>query len=168
MLLRHFLCVWLVLALSFQVNASEQLSSLQGRVVAVADGDTVTVLDADQTTHRIRLQGIDAPESRQAFGQRARQYLAALVHQQEVEVAVDKIDRFGRVVGVIYRDGEDINLRMVQAGMAWHYRHYAREQTPEQRRAYAAAEQQARQEQRGLWADPNPMAPWDFRRTQRR
>lgn len=166
--MRHLLCVWLVLALAFQVNAGEQLSSLQGRVVAVADGDTVTVLDADQTTHRIRLQGIDAPESRQAFGQRARQYLAALVHHQEVVVAIDKIDRFGRVVGVIYRDGEDINLRMVQAGMAWHYRQYAREQTPEQRRAYAAAEQQARQEQRGLWADPNPMAPWDFRRAQRR
>ena len=144
-----------------------QVTEIQGRVVAVADGDTVTVLDTQRVQHRVRLQGIDAPESRQAFGQRSRQYLAAMVHNQEVVVRVDKIDRFGRVVGVIYLDGQDVNLRMVEAGMAWHYKQYQREQTPAQRRAYAAAEEAARRDRLGLWADTNPVAPWDFRRAQR-
>lgn len=150
-------------ALALPAHASE----IQGKVVAVADGDTVTVLDAQRVQHRVRLQGIDAPENRQPFGQRSRQYLAAMVHNQEVVVRVDKIDRFGRAVGVIYLAGQDVNLRMVEAGMAWHYKQYQREQTPAQRRAYAAAEEAARRDRLGLWADTNPVAPWDFRRAQR-
>ncbi len=153
----------LLFVLAFAAHASE----IQGRVVAVADGDTVTVLDAQRVQHRVRLQGIDAPESPQPFGQRSRQFLAAMVYNQEVVVSVDKVDRFGRAVGVIYLDGQDVNLRMVEAGMAWHYKQYQREQTRAQRRAYAAAEKAARRDRLGLWADPNPVAPWDFRRARR-
>jgi endonuclease YncB( thermonuclease family) len=167
-LMRRLLCAWLVFALACAANASE-LAEIRGRVVAVADGDTLTVLDAQRNAQqRVRLQGIDAPEGRQPYGRRARQYLADLVHQQEVRVSVDKVDRFGRVVGVLYLQDEDINQRMIQSGLAWHLRPYAHEQTRAKRRAYAAAEQHARRERLGLWADPNPVAPWEFRRDQRR
>lgn len=157
----------LVLAFALYANTAGR-TEIVGQVVAVADGDTVTVLDDVRKEHRVRLQGIDAPESRQPFGQRSRQYLADLVHRQDVRVRVDKVDRFGRMVGVLYLGDEDINRRMVQSGMAWHYRQYADEQTREQRRTYAAAEENARRERLGLWSDPNPVAPWDFRRAQRR
>lgn len=167
--LRYRVKTWFQVALLIVLllAATAHASEIRGTVVAVADGDTVTVLDEQRVQHRVRLQGIDAPEGRQAFGQRSRQYLASMVHNQEVVVRVDKIDRFGRAVGVIYRDGEDVNLRMVQAGLAWHYKQYQREQTTEQRRAYAAAEDAARRDRVGFWSEPNPVAPWDFRRAQR-
>ena len=142
-------------------------SEIRGQVVSVTDGDTVTVLDVQRVQHRVRLQGIDAPERRQPFSQRARAYLSDLVMKQEVVVRVDKIDRYRRPVGVVYVDGVDAGLQMVQAGLAWHYKQYQREQTPEERRAYAEAEDTARKERLGLWSDPQPVPPWVYRRAQR-
>ena len=140
---------------------------LVGRVIAVADGDTVTVLDASRQQHRIRLVGIDAPERGQAFGNRARQHLADRVFQREVQVEYDKRDRYGRILGKIVLDGEDINLMMVRDGMAWHYRQFQRDQRPADRALYADAEREARATGRGLWADAHPLPPWEFRRQNR-
>lgn len=140
---------------------------IEGRVVAVADGDTVTVLDAYKQQHRIRLVGIDAPESRQAYGQQSTRQLADWVFGKEVRVQHEKTDRYRRVLGVIWLDGQDMNLAMVQVGMAWHYKQYQRDQAPADRQRYAQAEVAARQQRLGLWADAHPTAPWDFRRAQR-
>lgn len=148
-----------LLSLSMACSAGE----IRGVVVGVADGDTITLLDASKTQHKVRLAGIDAPEKRQPFGGRSRESLSELVAAQTVVVETDKKDRYGRTVGKILLDGQDINLEQIRRGMAWHYKTYAREQSPEDRRAYAEAEQEARKARLGLWRDAAPLPPWDFR-----
>ena len=138
--------------------------SLAGRVVGLSDGDTLTVLDERDVQHKIRLTGIDAPEKRQDYGNKSRQYLAALVFDKHVSVEWDKKDRYGRFLGKVVVDGRDVNLAMVSAGLAWHYKRYKKEQSVSDRQVYAEAELRARVERRGLWQLPNPVPPWDFRR----
>ena len=135
----------------------------QGRVVGVQDGDTITVLDSSNQNHRIRLQGIDAPEKSQAFGTRSGQNLSQAIFDRVVTIEWSKHDRYRRIVGKVTLDGRDICLEQVRAGMAWHYKYYQNEQTPEDRQIYANAEDAARSAEIGLWADPNPIPPWDFR-----
>lgn len=139
-------------------------ATLAGKVVALSDGDTVTVLDERNVQHKIRLAGIDAPEKRQDYGNKSRQYLAALVFEKHVLVAWDKHDRYGRILGKVVINGRDANLAMVLAGLAWHYKRYEKEQSVSDRKVYAEAELQARAERRGLWQAPNAVPPWDFRR----
>jgi len=141
--------------------------TLSGRVVKVADGDTVTVLDVSNTQHRIRLEGIDAPESHQDFGTQSKKNLSSLIFGRDVTVVYDKTDRYGRLVGKILLDGKDINLEQIKAGLAWHYKEYERDQAPEDRELYARAEDEARSARRGLWVDPNPLEPGEFRREER-
>ena len=138
------------------------------RVIAISDGDTLTVLDADRRQHKVRLAGIDAPERHQAWGERARQFLGERVFQRTVRIEVSKMDRYGREIGKVLLDGNDINLELLRAGLAWHYQAYEREQPPDERARYANTEQQARERRQGLWSDPAPVAPWDFRQRQRR
>ena len=142
--------------------------TLAGRVVRIADGDTVTVLDATNTQHRIRLQGIDAPESHQAFGTQSKKSLSDMIFAKDVTVIYDKTDQYGRLVGKILLNGKDVNLEQVKAGMAWHYKEYEREQSPEDRDLYARAEDEARSARRGLWVDANPTEPGEFRRDEKR
>jgi Micrococcal nuclease (thermonuclease) homologs len=137
---------------------------LQGKVVKVADGDTVTVLDAEKQQHKVRLLGIDAPEKKQAFGQVSKDTLAGMVAGKTVCVAWQKQDQYQRTIGSISVDGVAVNMRMVQLGMAWHYKQYAKEQAVADRAAFSAAEAEARANRVGLWADANPVAPWDFRK----
>jgi endonuclease YncB( thermonuclease family) len=137
---------------------------LYGRVVGVADGDTVTVLDESRHQHKIRLMGIDAPEKKMPFGNRSKQSLSDMVFDHQVQVEYSKKDRFGRTVGKINVGGVDANLAQVKAGMAWHYKKYQREQSIEDRAAYAQAEEEARMSRRGLWNDADPMPPWDWRK----
>jgi len=141
---------------------------LPGRVVAIADGDTITLLDSANTQHRIRLEGIDAPESHQAFGEQSRLSLSEMIFGKDVSVSYQKVDQYGRLVGKISLDGKDINLEQVKAGMAWHYKFYEDEQTPEDRELYARAEAEARAARRGLWQDPNPTEPYQFRKEEKR
>ena len=134
-----------------------------GKVVGVSDGDTITVLDEmDKGNFKIRLDKIDAPEKKQAFGSKAKQFLSALIFGKQVTVRYKAVDRYGRIVGVVYCDGVEINLVMVQNGYAWHYCHY--DKTPE----YIQAEKQARADKKGLWADPAPVNPYEFRKQKRR
>ena len=142
--------------------------TLTGCVVSIADGDTITLLDASNTQHRIRLAGIDAPESHQAFGEQSKQSLSELIYGKEVIVTYQKTDQYGRLVGKTLLDGKDINLEQVKAGMAWHYKFYEDEQTPEDRDLYTRAESEARAARRGLWQDPNPVEPYQFRREEKR
>lgn len=135
--------------------------------MSIADGDTITVLDSSNAQHRIRLEGIDAPELHQAFGSRSKQNLSELIYEKDVAVVYYKTDQYGRLVGRVLLDGRDINLEQVKAGMAWHYKEYEREQTPADRELYAKAEDEARAARRGLWIDPDPVEPSQFRREQR-
>ena len=137
--------------------------TVTGRVVGVADGDTITVLDADMVQHKIRLAGIDAPEKKQAFGNRSKESLSDLVFDKTVNVETEKRDRYGRQIGKVLVDGQDVNLVQVERGMAWFYRQYQREQSPNDRKLYEAAEDAAKAGKRGLWRDSEPVPPWDFR-----
>jgi endonuclease YncB( thermonuclease family) len=147
---------------------SAQAFDIEGRVVSVVDGDTIDVLDAARVVHRVRLSSIDAPESDQPFGQRSRQSLDRMVYRAAVQARCSKMEQRpagqrNRALCKIYRDGVDINLAQVRAGLAWHYKAYAREQPARERAAYAQAERQARAARRGLWGDAKPMAPWEWR-----
>ena len=148
-----------MLCLVFQVQAD----TLVGKVINVADGDTITVLDEAHTQHKIRLTGIDAPEKRQAFGNVSKQSLADMVAGQSVAVEWVKVDRYGRKVGKVLLAGQDANLEQVKRGLAWHYKQYQREQSPADQQSYAAAEIEARSAKLGLWRDVAPVSPWDFR-----
>ena len=159
---KTFRCL-LALLLASALSSNLWAQSLVGEVVAIADGDTLTVLDADRVQHKIRLAGIDAPERKQPFGQRSRQTLADLVFRKQVEVMTEKKDRYGRTIGKVIYQGRDVNLVLVSEGMAWHYKQYAREQDAADQKLYALAEEEARAQRRGLWRDPRPIPPWSWR-----
>lgn len=137
--------------------------TLTGKVIGVMDGDTIEVLDATKTPHRIRLAGIDAPEKAQPFGARSKQHLSDQVFGKQVEVRSNKTDKYGRTVGKVMVGGKDANLEQVRSGFAWHYKDYQKEQSVSDRSAYANAETSARNMKSGLWYDPNPMPPWEWR-----
>ena len=129
----------------------------------MADGDTITVLDADKVQHKIRLAGIDAPEKKQAFGNRSKESLSDLVFDKTVNIETEKRDRYGRQIGKVLVNGQDVNLVQVERGMAWFYRQYQHEQSPNDRKLYEAAEGAAKDGRRGLWRDVDPVPPRDFR-----
>ncbi len=144
-----------------------QAAQLEGKVVTVADGDTVTILTAERVQTRVRLVGIDAPERGQSFGTRARLALAALAYQRQVTVEYKKKDRYGRILGKLLVNGMDANLEQIKSGMAWHYKPNPRDLSPPDRIRYAQAELEAQAAGRGLWSDRHAVAPWDFRKNQR-
>jgi len=148
----------------FSAPGIAQVALLEGRIIAVSDGDTVTILSAAKVQTKVRLVGIDAPERKQAFGTRSKEALAALVFNRHVTIKYKKKDRYGRVLGKILVSGVDANLEQVRAGMAWHYKQYQRDQEAPDRLLYAQAEREARLAKRGLWSDQHAVAPWDFRR----
>lgn len=133
-------------------------ADFSGAVVAVIDGDTIDVLVANRPV-RVRLAQIDAPERKQAFGTRSRQALSAMVFRQNVTVAEAGPDRYGRTVGTVFVGSLDVNAAMIDQGMAWAYRQYVTD------RSLIQLEAQARAARRGLWVDPDPVAPWLFRRS---
>ena len=151
-------------------------ADITGRVVAVTDGDTIKVLDADNTQYKVRLTGIDAPEKKQPFGDASRKNLASLVAGKEVLVESNKKDRYGRALGKVWVQPSDCpncgktldaNQAQLLAGMAWWYRYYAKEQSPEDRGRYESAEDEAKARKWGLWADPHPINPYDWRKGER-
>lgn len=140
--------------------AASQVSQhleLSGKVVGVHDGDTLTLL-AGTTQHRIRLNGIDAPEPGQPYNQRAKQALSGLCFGVVVRVVVLDVDRYGREISDVYVGEMLVNAELVRAGLAWHFKKYSRDPV------LAALETDARFEGRGLWADAAPVPPWDYRR----
>ena len=133
------------------------LTADQSKVVKISDGDTITVLSGKEQT-KVRLYGIDAPEKKQDYGQRSRQFLASLIAGQVVEVEPKDKDRYKRTLGIIYHKGQDINAQMVLNGYAWAYVKYSR--------IYVDQEKLARENKRGLWQSSNPTPPWEWRKGQ--
>ncbi|WP_309564948.1 thermonuclease family protein [Methylobacillus flagellatus] len=145
--------------LAFNVHAE----TLTGKVIHIADGDTLTIM-VNNTQHKIRLLGIDAPEKNQAYGKQSRVALNRAINGKQVTVDWNKRDDYGRIVGKVVYNGQDINLQQIQKGMAWHYKYFEREQEPEDRSSYAQAEYQAKRDKQGLWQDAKPVPPWEYRR----
>ncbi len=141
---------------------SDQLSC-PCEVVKVLEGDTIHVTDQTGQRFKVRLVGIDAPETGQAFSDASAQNLSRLVLGQTVEVVFDKRDRYGTIQGKVLLEGVDINLKQVQDGFAWHYKQNQRDQSPTDRRKYSLAEVGARNAERGLWTG-RATPPWEFRR----
>jgi endonuclease YncB( thermonuclease family) len=155
----------LAFALGFQGVVHAGL--LEGKVVSVHDGDTITLLDATKHQHKIRLAGIDAPELSQAFGRVSRQHLADQVAGRTVAIEWTKRDKYQRLVGKLLLNGRDINITQIEAGLAWHYKEYAMEQSPEDRQRYARAEEKSRATRLGLWQDGQPVPPWMYRKSKK-
>lgn len=151
--------IYLSLFFICQANLAICQTVLTGKVIRIADGDTITILDADNTQIKVRLYGIDCPESHQDFGTVARKFTADHCFRKTVKVEVKDIDRYGRTVGVVMlSDSINLNKELLNAGLAWHYKYFDKSED------FANAEAQARDKKVGLWSMKNPIAPWEFRR----
>lgn len=170
---RNLLALLLLASLALVQAPLAQADVLVGRVIRVIDGDTILMQGADNLRQSVRLAGIDAPEPAQPHGRQAREYLAKLVSVGDVRAECPKLDHRTSVVCKVWArptDCEscartiDVGLAQISGGMAWWYRRYELEQSPDDRARYAAEEKTAREGGRGLWADKNPVAPWEWRR----
>lgn len=157
---------------AFLCIGASQAATLTGRVVRVADGDTLTVQDAQRQRWKIRLAGIDAPELHQAYGRRARLYLRRLTLHKTVYIEWQQKDRYGRLLGRLWVQPPDCptcpwtldaGAALLSSGLAWWYRPYAAEQEAATRQRYATAENEARNQRHGLWAETDPWPPWQWR-----
>ena len=148
----------LVVASLVAVALRAEVRQFTGRVVGVSDGDTILVL-TDGRAVKVRLAGIDCPEKRQAFGARAKQFASEQAFGRDVTVIATGRDRYGRTIGeVLLPSGDSLNRELVRAGLAWWYRQYSNDED------LAKLEAAAREARRGLWADPHPVPPWEFRK----
>ncbi len=134
---------------------------LSGKAVGISDGDTFTLLTSDHVQYKIRLHGIDCPEKKQDFGNRARQALSTLLLGKDIRVQIKGKDRYGRTVGMVYANAENINEQMLIQGMAWHYLKY------DQDARWSSLEASARKLKNGLWSQQDPMAPWEWRKAKK-
>jgi len=157
--LQHFIQIAVVFLALFCGGVANGANgeSIVGRVVGVHDGDTITVLTAEKNSVKIRLEGIDAPELKQAFGSKSKAELSGLVFGKEVIVADKGTDRYKRTLGRVACNGADVNLEMVKRGMAWRYVKYSKEP------ALISGEKEARAAGRGLWAEDKAIPPWIWR-----
>lgn len=152
--------IYITILLLF-VQLACQAQILTGKVVRIADGDSFTLLVEGKNQIRIRLHGIDCPERGQPYSRVAKDFTRDLLSRGSVKVEQTDVDRYGRVVGiVIINDSINLNERLLQAGLAWHYSNF--DKNPDWRRLEAIA----RQERVGLWKESNPTAPWDYRKLQ--
>jgi endonuclease YncB( thermonuclease family) len=144
------------------VSSSIRADEICGRVVRVSDGDTIVVLDASNTQHKVRLSKIDAPEKAQPFGNVSRLHLAGMITNGPVRVSFSSRDKYGRILGVVFAGEVECNLRMVSDGYAWHYSYF--DKSPE----YAKAEIDARREKRVLWKEAaQAVPPWEWRKARK-
>lgn len=132
--------------------------AFSGKVIKVADGDTITVL-RDGEKVRVRFYGIDAPEKKQEYGIKSLDVLKKMIDGKIVEIDVKDKDQYGRVVGEVYYNKNNINLYMLETGNAWWYKQYSKGNLE-----YAKAEEKAKIEKLGLWKEKNPTPPWEFRK----
>jgi endonuclease YncB( thermonuclease family) len=147
----------LVVAFVLAGPAAGARQPLQGRVVAVHDGDTITVRTATATS-QVRLADVDCPEIGQDYASRAKGFTSDMVFGREVTIETRGLDQYNRVIGRVTVDGRDVSEALVRAGLAWVYSRGAPD------RALSEAERSARARRTGLWADPSPVPPWTWRR----
>jgi endonuclease YncB( thermonuclease family) len=140
--------------------------TLIGSVIGITDGDTLTLL-VDRQAYKVRIAGIDAPEKRQAWGEKSKTNLSRLAFNQEAVAECPKVDRWGRQICKVSVNAVDVGLEQIKDGMAWWYRKYAKEQSADDQSAYENAELMAKLRRLGLWTDTNSVPPWDFRRDDR-
>lgn len=152
-----------LIAGSVNCSRTHRTEASKYRVIHIADGDTITVLDADAKKLSVRLLGIDAPENGQDFGTESRRHLSELLLGKEVALQDEKTDKYGRVLCKVIIDGRDANLEQINAGFAWLYRQYERDLSNEDREIYSNAEGDAHNAKRGLWSEPTPTPPWEYR-----
>lgn len=159
---RFLLLIPLIVLLACRTGPSQVPDEGWGRVVKVIDGDTIDLLPDSKKTFRIRLSGVDAPERGMPYGKAAKDYLGRLCANQRVRYVKQDVDRYGRMVAKCYlQDGRHVESEMLRAGLAWHYTRYSSD------KKLQALEDEARANRRGLWQDPNPIAPWDYRKMKR-
>ena len=133
---------WIV-ALCLVISTSAWGHTIEGRIAGVHDGDTITLLNVDNRQHKVRLDGIDAPELGQPFGRASKQHLAELLFNREAVAECSKIDRYRREVCRVLVGGADAGLEQIRAGLAWFFRRYAKGLSPDRRQQYADTEAQA-------------------------
>lgn len=155
--MRKSILAFLFLLLPILLSAQ----TLKGKIIKVSDGDTVILLDSDNTKHKIRLHGIDAPEKGQPYGNKAKEYLSGLIFDKTVKVDSKGTDQYKRVLGVIYLGDSNINAEMVRSGYAWNYK-YSKD------KYYIKLQEKAKADKRGLWKDKNSIDPWLWRKEKRK
>ncbi len=148
---------WFTFAIFFAVHGAFG-QTISGRVIAVADGDTLTILDASNLQHKVRLAEIDAPERRQPFGTRSRQSLSDMCFHKSALVNDQGKDRYGRMIGRVNCAGIDTSSEQVRRGMAWVFDRYVKD------RALYSLQGDARAARRGLWIETDPIPPWEWRK----
>jgi micrococcal nuclease len=152
----------LKLLLLFLLCAQVYAQTLTGKVIGVKDGDTVVVIDAANTQTTLRLAEVDCPEKKQAFGTKAKQFTSDAVYLKEVKYIVTDTDRYGRSIAKIYYDDNKyLSAEIIRNGFGWQYKQYSTS------KLLANLEQEARANKRGLWVDPNPIYPSDFRKSKK-
>ena len=134
--------------------------AITGKVVSIADGDTITILSG-KSQHKIRLYGIDTPEKGQPYGNNAKKHTSKLVAGKTVDVEAYDTDRYGRTVGVVFADGVNVNQSLIGAGLAWQYQKYCKASFCGD---WLRLEKKAKSSGVGLWADNDPVPPWDWRK----
>ena len=161
--------------------SSLSAGTIIGKVVKVADGDTLTIVDSKGFNYRVRLAGIDAPEQDQPYGKESTKSLRWLIYNKKVTAKYSKYDRYGRIIGKVLAGPKgdtfclpiecawtlDVGLEQIKAGMAWHYKRYQKEQFKEDKNSYSKAERDTKINEIGLWSDENPTPPWKWRRDKR-
>ena len=164
LVMKHCLILFFASVLGLVSSVFAEIETVTGKVVRVSDGDTIELQMEDGTQRRVRFQGVDAPELHQEFGMDSFKFLKSLIGGKKVMVKVEKIDQFGRTVGRIWllRDEErlaplDVEEKMLEEGMAWHFSRYNQEQK------LNLAQKKARDAKRGLWANPDSIPPWKWR-----
>lgn len=146
----------LLITISYLISSAQ---TIKGKVIRVADGDTITILDSSNTQVRVRIYGIDAPEKGQDFANVAKQFTSDLCFSKIVTINVKDIDRYGRTVGIIWTaDSTNLNLELLKSGLAWHYKIFDNSDE------FAQAEHLAKINKVGLWKQSNAIPPWEFRR----
>ena len=152
----------LKLILLFFLSAQVYAQTLTGKVIGIKDGDTVVVIDVSNTQTTLRLAEVDCPEKAQAFGTRAKQFTSDAVYLKQIKYEVTDTDRYGRSIAKIYYDDNKyLSAEIIKNGFGWQYKQYSTS------KLLAKLEQEARQNKRGLWIEPNPIYPSDFRKSKR-
>lgn len=160
MLSRNLVRLFFLLVSIFHLFIAGNVFAWPGQIVSITDGDTLKILHEGQQV-KVRLYGIDAPEKKQAFGQAAKSQLQVLVTGKQIDIDPVDIDRYGRTVGIVRADGAVINGEMVKSGYAWVYEQYC---SRSECRDWKAEQAQAVTARWGLWQDPAPTPPWEWRR----
>jgi len=153
--------IFLFLLLTHFAIADASIPNNLYQVVGITDGDTLTAIDNEQKQYKVRLSDIDAPEKHQDFGEKSKQVLSNLVFNKNVKIDIKQIDKYGRFIGRVYIGNVDVSLEMVKLGMAHHYKKYSTDQQ------IASAEEYAKTNKIGLWSNPNPTNPEQFRHSKK-